>query len=200
MAFRGPHILIRTLSKWLYLIVPLVVYGVAILYALNFESDWTAKQTLVVVVTGFVLIWYTWETMLLRQAAFLQRELQLRPFVVFRREGQRYVVENLGNATALGVCIDAITISESPTKLEIRFPSSLSILKPNAVADIEIEVLINGNKSDPTFAAHLDPKYAIRDVNVHIHFSNIEGKQYSLMEIVSPQTLSITGFRNESAL
>ena len=50
------------------------------------------------------------------------------------------------------------------------------------------------------FAAHLDPQYAIQDVDVHIHFSNIEGKEYSLVEVVSPQTLSIKGFRNEPAL
>jgi hypothetical protein len=197
---RGLHILFRTSSKWLYLIVPLVVYGAGIYCTLKFETDWTARQTWAVVLTGFVLIWYTWETMLLRQVAFLQRELQLRPFVVFRKEGQKYVVENVGNATALGVRIDEIIIGESTTKLEIRFPSSLPLLKPGAVADVEIDVLINGKYSDSTFAAHLDPKYAIQDVDIHIHFSNIEGKQYSLTEIVSPQTLAIKGFHNEPAL
>lgn len=190
----------RILSKWLYLIVPLVVYGVGIYCALNFETDWTARQTWAVVLTGFVVIWYTWETMLLRQVAVLQRELQLRPFVVFRKEGQKYVVENVGNATALGVRIDEIKISEPTTRLEIRFPGSLSLLKPGAITEVEIDVYINGTKSDSTFAAHLDPKYAIQNVDVHIHFSNIEGKQYSLTEIVSPKTLSIKGFRNEPAL
>lgn len=190
----------RTLSKWFYLIVPLVVYGVGIYCTLKFETDWTARQTWAVVLTGFVVIWYTWETMLLRQVAVLQRELQLRPFVVFRKEGQKYVLENVGNATALGVRIDEIKISEPTTRLEIRFPGSLSLLKPGTIAEVEIDVLINGKKSDSTFAAHLDPKYAIQDVDVHIHFSNIEGKQYSLTEIVSPKTLSIKGFRNEPAL
>lgn len=180
--------------------MPLVVYGLGIYWTLKFESDWTARQTWAVVLTGFVIIWYTWETMLLRQVAVLQRELQLRPFVVFRKEGQKYVVENVGNATALGVRIDEIKISEPTTMLEIRFPGSLSLLKPGSIADVEIDVFINGKKSDSTFAAHLDPKYAIQDVDVHIHFSNIEGKQYLLTEIVSPKTLSIKGFRNEPAL
>lgn len=190
----------RTLSKWLYLIVPLVVYGVGIYCTLKFETDWTARQTWAVVLTGFVVIWYTWETMLLRQVAVFQRELQLRPFVVFRKEGQKYVLENVGNATALGVRIDEIKISEPTTMVEIHFPGSLSLLKPGTIAEVEIDVFINGKKSDPTFAAHLDPKYAIQDVDVHIHFSNIEGKQYSLTEIVSPKTLSIKGFRNQPAL
>jgi hypothetical protein len=94
--------------------VPLVVYSLGIYCTLKFETDWTARQTWAVVLTGFVVIWYTWETMLLRQVAVIQRELQLRPFVVFRKEGQKYVVENVGNATALGVRIDEIKISAPP--------------------------------------------------------------------------------------
>ena len=192
--------MLRTLSKWLYLIIPLSVYAAGIYCALKFETDWTARQTWAVILTGIVLIWYTWETMLLRRLAFLQREVQLRPFVVFRKEGERYVVENIGNGAALGVRIDSVTMEVPSTKLEIRFPNSLSLLKPGAVAYVEVKVLVNGNESDPMFAAHLDPQYAIQDVDVHIHFSNIEGKQYSLVEVVSPQTLSIKGFRNESTL
>lgn len=103
-----------------------------------FETDWTAIQTWAVILTGVVLIWYTWETMLLRQVAFLQREVQLRPFVVFRKEGERYVVENIGNGVALMVRIDGVTMEEPPTKLEIRFPNSLSLLKPGTVADVEV--------------------------------------------------------------
>lgn len=192
--------MLRTFSKWLYLIVPSAVYGVGIYCALKFETDWTAKQTWAVILTGFVLIWYSWETMLLRRVACLQRELQLRPFVVFRKEGERYMVENVGNGVALGVRIDGVILEDPRTKLEIRFPISISLLKPGAVTAVEVEVYINGEKSDPVFAAHLDQKYAIQDVDVHIHFSNIEGKEYSLVEVVSPQTLSIKGFRNEPVL
>lgn len=192
--------MLRTFSKWLYLLVPLAVYGVGIYCASKYETDWTARQTWAVILTGFVLIWYTWETMLLRRVAFLQSELQLRPFLVFRKEGKRYVVENIGNGVALDVRIDGIMIEEPGNKLEIRFPKPLSLLKPGDVTDVEVEVNINGKKSDTVFAALLDPKYTNQDIDVHIHFSNIEGKTYSLVEIVSPQTLSIRGFRNEPVL
>lgn len=192
--------MLRKFSKWLYLVVPLAVYAAGIYCALKFETDWAAKQTWAVILTGGVLIWYTWETMLLRRVGFLQREVQLRPFVVFRKEGERYVVENIGNGAALDVSIDGVTIEDPRTNLEIRFPNSLSLLKPGAFADVEVQVFINGEESHPAFAAHLDPQYAIQDVDVHIHFSNIEGKKYSLVEVVSPQTLSIKGFREESPL
>jgi hypothetical protein len=35
--------------------------------------------------TGAVVIWYTWETMQLRRAAYREREGQLRPFIVFQQ-------------------------------------------------------------------------------------------------------------------
>lgn len=190
----------RAYSKWLYLVVALTIYGVGIYCALKYETDWTAKQTWAVILTGFVLIWYTWETMLLRRVAFLQREVQLRPFVIFRKDIEKYVVENIGNGAALDVHVDSVKMEAFETKLEIGFPNPLPLLKPGEVAVVEIEVHINGKKSDPAFAAHLDPKCAILDVDVHIHFSNLEGKKYSLVEVISPQTLSIKGFRNEATL
>ena len=60
--------------------------------------------------------------MLLRRVAFLQREVQLRPFVVFRKEGGRYAVENIGNGAALGVCIDGVTMEEPEPSLRFASP------------------------------------------------------------------------------
>lgn len=190
----------RTISKWLYLLVPLVLYGAGIYCALKYGTDWTEKQTWAVILTGVVLIWYTWETMLLRRIAFVQRELQLRPFIVFRREANQYLAENIGNAAALNIRFENIAFEAPGTKLEILFPRTLPLLKPGASLEVPIEVKINGQTSDPAFAAHLDPTYAIEDVEVHIHFSNLEGESYSLVEVVSPQTLAIKGFRGEPAL
>ncbi len=116
-------------SKWVSLVVPLSLYGAGMICVFAYESDWTAKQTWAVVLTGIILIWYTWETMLLRQVATLQREAQLRPFVVFRSENGKYVVENIGTAAALDVRIDGTTIQAPNLKMDITFPSPVSLLK-----------------------------------------------------------------------
>jgi hypothetical protein len=187
-------------KKWRLLLIPLILYSVGITYTLNNESDWTAKQTWAIILTGFILIWYTWETMFIRHLASLQREGQLRPFVVFRKEDKNYVVENIGNGAALDVRIDSITIKAPNIQLDIAFPQSVPLLKPNAIVEIKAEVLLNGKKSDSAFAAHLDPQHAIIDVDVHIRFKNIEGKNYELVEIIAPKTVSIKGFRDEQAL
>lgn len=62
------------------------------------------KTNMAVILTGAILIWYTWETMLLRRVAVGQRELQLRPFVVFQKANGGYVVENLGSSAAPPLC------------------------------------------------------------------------------------------------
>ncbi len=190
----------RSPSKWLYLIVPLALYGGGVYCALRYGTDWTETQTWAVILTGVILIWYTWETMLLRRIAYVQRELQLRPFIVFRREANRYLAENIGNAAALNIRFENIKFEAPGTKLEILFSRALPLLKPGASLEVPIEVKINGQSTDPAFAAHLDPTYAIQDIEVRIHFSNLEGKSYSLVEIVAPQALTIKGFRGEPSL
>lgn len=186
----------RACSKWFWLILPLGIYGVGIGLALRFGADWGEKQTWAVILTGAILIWYTWETMLLRRVAVGQRELQLRPFVVFQKVNGGYVVENLGSSAALDVRIESIALVAPQIRLDIAFPRAVPLLKPGATASIEVTVDIDGLRSDPNFAAHLDPSYAVQDVDVHIRFRNLEGKEYQLVQVIAPKTVSIQGFRN----
>jgi hypothetical protein len=187
-------------SKWLPLVIPLALYAAGIACALRYESDWTAKQTWAVILTGVVLIWYTWETMLLRRVAVVQREAQLRPFVVFRGEGNAYVVENIGAGAALAVSIDPVTFVEPNVQLQISFPKPLALLRAGAVQPLEVAVHINGRLADPVFAAHLDPNHAVENLDVKIRFKNTEGKEYVLVETIAPNTLTIQGFRDAGAL
>lgn len=62
----------------LTLIVVLVVYAGGIAAAFWLCQDWTARQTVAVILTGAAVIWYTWETMLLRQTSRDQAEVMLK--------------------------------------------------------------------------------------------------------------------------
>jgi len=73
-----------------------ILYGCGIAAAFWWTADWTARQTWAVALTGLVLIWYTWETMQLRRAAFAQRQLQLRPFVLLELGRRGLRSETLG--------------------------------------------------------------------------------------------------------
>lgn len=144
-----------------------------------------------IIVTGAVVIWYTWETMQLRREAFSQREMQLRPFITFYKGDSGYVIENIGHGVALDVYIDTVKLDDT----EIRFPQRIPILKQNIVLPFQTEIYINGKRIDEIFTAILDHRYTVSDINLNIQFSNIEGKRYSLVEIISPKMLSLRGFK-----
>ncbi len=52
----------------------------------SFMSTWVA------VVGGSILLWYTWETLLIRKIANSQRELSIQPLVVFKNSHGKYEI------------------------------------------------------------------------------------------------------------
>ena len=183
-----------------YFVLALIVafYCAGFFATFFLTTDWTARQTIAIALTGLIVIWYTWETMLLRQTAVVQRELQTRPFVIFLGDVGNFRVENLGASPALGVIIQAVKYTEDGIDLLIEFPTTVPILHGGETLPIETKVTINGRKIDAAFAAHIDPKYAEIEVAIAISFRSIEGKAYKLAQVTAPRSMTIRGFR-ESA-
>lgn len=178
------------------LAIVLGLYAAGIAASLCLMQDWTARQTVAVVLTGAVVIWYTWETMLLRQVAISQREQNLRPFVLFKGDAHGgYAVENLGATPALGIQIEPVKLHMGDVVLEIIFPSSVPLLRAGETAPLESEVAVNGNKVASVHAAHLDPKYAVIELDIHILYRSIEGKPYHLIQTIAPKETVVKGFR-----
>lgn len=92
------------------LIVVALLYCAGIAIAFCWLQDWTARQTWAVILTGLVIIWYTWETMQLRRGTFAQRELKLRPFVVLEPREKGFCMRNFGHGVALNVRVEDVTI------------------------------------------------------------------------------------------
>lgn len=177
----------------------MAAYAVAMGAVLALCADWTARQTWAVILTGVVLIWYTWETMMLRRAAFLQRETQIRPYVVFYADKGAYSVENVGSGPALGVTVDTVEFRADEHHLAIHFPTQVPLLRPGQVAPIIPVPYLNGKQLETEFAAHLDPRYAVEPLAVHIRFRSVEGRSYHVVEEVAHESLEILGLRDESA-
>ena len=113
----------RSYARLLVLLVSLGLYAGVMWYVFARESDWTARQTWAVVLTGAILIWYTWETMQLRYAAHAQREAQIRPYAVLQPTPGRLSVTNFGNGVALHIRVETVIVNEE-FKIEIRFPKA----------------------------------------------------------------------------
>jgi asparagine N-glycosylation enzyme membrane subunit Stt3 len=82
-------------------------------------ADWVILQTWAVVLTGAVVIWYTWETMRLGRTAREQIEVQIRPFVILHPNSAEFAVENVGQGPALNVRIKDAVI-DKPSNVVVR--------------------------------------------------------------------------------
>ena len=167
-----------------------VLYAGGIAAAFWWTADWTERQTWAVVLTGLVLIWYTWETMQLRRAAFSQRQLQLRPFVVLEPEEKGFLVRNVGHGVALNVQVDDVTLSEQE-EVVIRFPRLLPFLASGGTAQLAAESFKRGRSTGDFFLAHLDPQYATLNLRVRVKFQNAEMTPYVVTESIIPRELRI---------
>lgn len=181
--------------RLLVLLATLALYAAGLIVTCYVTPDWTARQTAAVVLTGAVVIWYTWETMLLREVAMAQREQQLRPFVVFSGNAHGHSVENVGATPALGVTIKPVSFRAPSLGLDISFPTPIALLRPGQSLPIETKVVVNGHDVETIFAARLDPNYAVEDVDVVLRFRSIEGKAYELVQTTAPKSMTVRGFR-----
>ncbi len=174
-----------------WVVLALYIAGVVFAFVAH-KDNWTAIQTWAVVLTGIVIIWYTWETMRLREAAFAQRELQLRPFVVLELQEKKFLVTNVGVGVAINVKINEITIDKE-FEITVMFPESIAILRPGEAQSVQAESFKKGKSAGDFYLAHLNKEYANREIDVRVEFQNVEMKPYSVSERVMPGHLRIKG-------
>ncbi len=177
-------------NGWLFLVLTVVVYFGGIVVVFQLSSDWLARQTWAMILTGVVVLWYTWETAQLRLAASAQRELQIRPFVVVERESGHFRVRNLGHAPALNVKVGDVVINRDE-RILVSFPDLIPTLAPGEVRAISVESSHAGVPAKDFFVAHLNPDYANRDLEIRVDYQNIEMKDLFVLEVVGPGKLEI---------
>lgn len=175
---------------WLALVIYAAGVGLAFVVS---KGNSTVIQTWAVVLTGIVLILYTWETMRSREAAFAQRVLQLRPFVVVELKKKQFEVTNLGVGVAINVKINDFVIDRE-FEITVRFPESIAVLRPGETQPMQAESFKKGISASEFFLAHLDKEYVNREIEVKIEFQNVEMKPYSVSEYVVPGRLQMKGF------
>ena len=174
-----------------------LLYGAGITAAFNWDIDWTARQTWAVALTGFVIIWYTYETMQLRVATFSQRELQLRPFVVLQSIDGLFQIENLGPGIAFNVSVDNVVISPEHD-IRATFPEKWPILRVGQSKFCTLATYHGDANAADFFAANIEPQFANGEYEITIRFQNAEMKQYSVTEKVSPGLLAIQGLSSHA--
>lgn len=177
-------------------------------------SEWLSLiQTITLISTGLVVLWYTWETAILRRAAqtqvqsqarqieaqLEQIETQVRPFVILDPDQGRGTafLENIGLGPALNVRVPEILVHEriEGQPVMLRVPTQVSVLRPGEKVSISVDSFVGGREFGDFFSAALHPKFTHDRLDVVIEYENIQLKSYRVVQTVEPQLLSITGFR-----
>lgn len=168
----------------------LIAYAILMGGGWYFISDATKLQTWAIIVSGFMLIWYSWETRLLRIIASDQKDQQIQPLVIYENRRGHYI-KNIGNGFALNIQINRVLVGGSED-LEIIFPETISVLAPESEVLVKGKFRVNGEElSDFDGAAQLSTKFSNQTSIVSINYSNIQYKQYLTEERIAPGKMEI---------
>ena len=163
----------------------LVVYGAVIACGYWFTSNSTDRQTWAVVVTGAVVIWYSWETMRLRATG-------IRPYVTAIPSDSYITVANVSSAPAVNVRIRDIVDKQGRLDdfpMEIKFGQPAPWLAPGASTQIGMKAYLAGRQTD-FLTAHIDPRYASLKFDIVVEYSDVEGREYRVTQRVAPGSLT----------
>lgn len=158
-----------------------------------FFNNLNITQTLAVILTGIVIIWYTIETKELRAQAQKQTEIQQRPFVILKIEQGNFILQNIGMGPALNVEVKPVQVN-AEHEVIIRFKELHSTLVVGESVQLAAESFKKGKSAGDFFLAHLDPEYANRNLNIVIEYQNVELNKYITKERVSAQKKKIIDF------
>ena len=178
-------------NEYLYIFL----YLALILIAWWSTKNWDTTQTVAIILTGIIIIWYTIETKLLRYETQKQTEIQIKPFIILKIKDGEFILHNIGHGPALNVKIQPVQVS-SREEIVIRFEEAFPTLKPDESISIKAQSFRKGKSAGDFFLAHLDPKYANRNLNVVIEYQDINMHAFSTKERISPQKKKIIEFQN----
>lgn len=176
------------------------LYAVAVAMLFFFVADWTGRQTWVVILTGVVVIWYTSETKRLRETSARQLEIQIRPFVLLRpADGGGFLLENVGPGVALNVRVRDVVV-DAEHGVKITFRESVPVLRSRETLRIRAETFRGDRSAGDFFSAHIDPRYANRELAMMIEYQNVDLKTYAVVQKTQPAAMAISGFEAPRAV
>lgn len=182
----------KTKNKLLFALIGYFLLLIGAWFVRPACDKWNYLSTLAIILTGAILIWYTWETTLLRTEAQRQTELQLRPFVLIVPFQKEFKLRNIGNGPALNISLADVQV-DAPTDITIQFPDFVPFLQKGEETAIRAESYKKRKPCGDFFNAHLFPEYSNRPLTLKIEFQNIESQNYVVKETISPNKMTIEG-------
>ncbi|WP_438980097.1 hypothetical protein [Polynucleobacter sp.] len=173
------------------LIILLGIYAFLIWIGWLYIEDSTKLQTWAIVVSGFILIWYSWETRLLRVVASDQKDQQIQPLIIYENRRAGHYIKNIGSGVALNVEINRVLVGGS-NDIEIVFPNLTPVLSPGDEIQVKGQFKVQGIElSDIHGTAHLSTDFSNQTSIISIHYSNIDCQKYLTTEQISPGKVEV---------
>lgn len=173
------------------LFILLAIYGLLMWVGWFCIDDPTKLQTWAIIVSGFILIWYSWETRLLRVIASDQKDQQIQPLIIYENRRAGHYIKNIGNGVALNIQINRVLIGGSED-IEVTFPDSTPVLTPGEEVQVKGEFRLRGVElSDVNGMAHLSAGFSNQISTMSIGYSNIQYRKYLTTEQISPGKIEI---------
>lgn len=160
--------------------------------------DATKLQTWSIIVSGFILIWYSWETRLLRVISSDQKDQQIQPLIIYENRRAGHYIKNIGSGVALNISIDKVSIGDTE-ETWIAFPTPTFALSPDQEIQIIGDFFHQGNKLlDINGTAHLSTGYATQTSILVIRYQNVQSKKYLTKQKISQGKIEILETRLDS--
>jgi hypothetical protein len=193
------------LKRYTGLLASFALYFILVSATYRWAVSWgfeaiAALQTAGLIVTGVILIWYTWETRQLGLEARRQTELQIKPFVVLdvqnASDDGTFVLKNIGNGAAINVGIKDIEVVPGHNDIVVRFTDLPRFLGRGDAAPIRPNSLVEGKPISVRdfFVSNIRPEYANQEISFEITFQDAEFRTHVVEQRVLPERLEITGF------
>jgi hypothetical protein len=151
-------------------------------------------NNIVVLGTALVLIWYTYETYKLREAAQKQIELQQRPFVILEvsisdRDEFSYRVRNIGVGTAINVRI--MDIRPDGAEWSFHFaPRFFPVLQPQETQEVRPSTWFQDSRDEQIEEERISRVEHGR-FSVRIEFYNVDTTLYYVSQQYTSHTMTI---------
>lgn len=159
-------------------------------------EDATKLQTWAIIVSGFIVIWYSWETRLLRIIASEQKDQQIQPLVIYENRNASHYIKNIGNGVALNIKINRVLIGDSED-IEVIFPEATAILRPGEEIQVKGKFKVKGVElSDIHGTAHLSTNFSNQTSTMSISYSNIQYRRHITTEQISPGKIEILNIQS----
>lgn len=158
--------------------------------AAQWSRDFVA--TWVVVLTGVVVVWYTWETAELRRTAQAQMDIQVAPFVMLRLTNGGLWVKNIGHGPALNVVVGDIVWDRSAITLKVDEP--IPVIRSGKSVRVGINAYRDGKLIMPN---ELPAKRVLEAIPVTITCDNIRLQRFQVVQELQPLGMGgwrVTGF------